>query len=99
MAQRVKPYIVGVDVSKDKLDIYEQWSEKGYEVSNEAASIEAWLTGYEVGLQIALEPTNSYHREVSEQAAWSRTRGVYGGPVSIESLPRGSGSKGEGRPS
>ena len=50
------------------MDVYEQWSERGYTVSNDAQAIKAWLSGYEVELQIAVEPTNSYHREVSEQA-------------------------------
>ena len=68
MAQRVKRYIVGVDVSKDKLDIYEQWSERSYTVGNSAEAIGQWLRGYEVELEIGVEATNRYHQVVSEQA-------------------------------
>lgn len=68
MAQQVKPYIVGVDVSKDKLDVYEQWSERSFEVVNKGEAIEEWLSGYEVEIQLVVEPTSIYHREVCEQA-------------------------------
>jgi transposase len=68
MAQLVGSYLVGIDVSKDKLDVHEWWSARHYTISNTAAAIAEWLSGYSVSSKIALEPTNRYHQCVAERA-------------------------------
>lgn len=69
MAQRVSRLIVGIDVSKAKLDIHQWCSGEHEEITNTRAAIGAWLKRYAVGgLKIALEPTNRYHQCVAELA-------------------------------
>jgi transposase len=68
MAQRVSEMIVGIDVSKAKLDIHEWNSGEHEKIANTPAAICKWLKRYAVGLKIALEPTNRYHQCVAELA-------------------------------
>ena len=76
MAQQDKAIIIGIDVCKDTLDLFEHESGRGYSIGNDAASIETWLDGQEDRLQLALEPTNRYHEAVAE-AAYARGHDVY----------------------
>lgn len=68
MAQAVSTEVVGIDVAKDKLDIYVWGSGVHETIANTPEAIGAWLKRYPVGLRIALEPTNSYHLCVAELA-------------------------------
>jgi transposase len=76
MAQRVKENIVGVDVSKDRLDVFELETNQSYSVPNELEAIEQWLERWEVPMRLAIEPTNRYHQAVAE-AAHARGHQVY----------------------
>ena len=71
MAQPVRENIVGVDVSKDKLDVFELETNQCYSISNELEAIEQWLEKWEVPMRLAIEPTNRYHQAVAE-AAYAR---------------------------
>ncbi len=68
MAQRVTQSIVGVDVSKDKLDMFELETNESYSLTNEREAIEQWLERREVPMRLAIEPTNRYHQAMAEAA-------------------------------
>ena len=68
MAQRVRENIVGVDVSKDKLDMFELETKRVYSIPNDLEAIEQWLAKWEVPIRLAIEPTNRYHYAVAEAA-------------------------------
>jgi transposase len=76
MAQQDSGIIIGIDVCKDRLDLFEHESGRGYSMGNDAPSIETWLDGQAGHLQVALEPTNRYHEAVAE-AAYARGHDVY----------------------
>ncbi len=76
MAQPVRENIVGVDVSKDKLEVFELETKQCYAISNELEAIEQWLEKWEVPMRLAIEPTNRYHQAVAE-AAYARGHQVY----------------------
>lgn len=77
MAQQDSAIIIGIDVCKDKLDIFEQESGRACSIGNDATSIKTWLDSQQGGhLQLAIEPTNRYHEAVAE-AAYARGHEVY----------------------
>jgi len=76
MASDAMDVIIGVDVCKDRLDLFEYHSERSYSISNDAAAIKAWLDGFAGRLKLALEPTNRYHLGLAE-AAHARGHEVY----------------------
>ena len=76
MAQRVRENIVGVDVSKDKLDVFELETNQSYSVPNELEAIEQWLARWEVPIRLAIEPINRYLQAVAE-GAHARGHQVY----------------------
>jgi len=76
MAQQAMEIIVGVDVCKDRLDVFEHYSERAYSIDNDATAIAAWLEGMQGRLKMAMEPTNRYHLALAE-AAYARGHQVY----------------------
>jgi len=76
MPQQALQIIVGVDVCKGRLEIFEQGSERAYAIDNDAAAIAAWLEGMQGELKLAMEPTNRYHLALAE-AAHARGHQVY----------------------
>jgi transposase len=68
MAQLAGSYLVGIDVSKAKLDVHEWWCARHYTIGNTPAAIAEWLSGYSVSVKLALEPTNRYHQCVAHRA-------------------------------
>jgi len=68
MEQRVRENIVGVDVAKDTLEVFELHSEEVYSIANEGEAIEQWLARWKVPIRLAIEPTNRYHQAVAEAA-------------------------------
>ena len=68
MAQQRSENIIGVDVSKDKLDVFEWDAEQHYSIANEAQAIEHWLTAFKGPVRLAIEPTNRYHLAVAQAA-------------------------------
>jgi transposase len=71
MAQRVQESIIGVDVSKNTLDVYVLASEESCSISNDSESIEHWLDSCCGPVRVAIEPTNSYRIDFA-QATHSR---------------------------
>jgi transposase len=76
MAPESVAVIIGVDVCKERLDLFEYHSARAYSISNDAAAIKAWLDGFAGRLKLALEPTNRYHLGLAE-AAHARGHEVY----------------------
>jgi transposase len=76
MAQQEDRIIIGIDVCKDTLDLFEHESGRAYSIRNDATSIETWLESQAGRLQLATEPTNHYHEAVAE-AAYARGHEVY----------------------
>jgi hypothetical protein len=68
MAPESADVIIGVDVCKDRLDLFEYHSERAYSISNYAAAIKTWRDSFAGRLKLALEPTNRYHLELAEAA-------------------------------
>ena len=68
MAPEAVDVIIGVDVCKDRLDLFEYHSERAYSISNDAAAIKTWLDGLPGQAKLALEPTNRYHLGLAEAA-------------------------------
>jgi transposase len=64
---------LGIDVSKDLLEVYNWQSESGSQITNQAEAISAWLKTFEGNLRIAVEPTSHYHLELIQLA---HARGV-----------------------
>lgn len=68
MAAQVQKITFGIDVSKDTLDIYEWHSGQVWSVANQPKAITKFLKS-QVGLvQMAVEPTSSYHLEMIDRA-------------------------------
>lgn len=76
MAQRVTQRIVGVDVSKDTLDVFEWETKQGYSLANTREAIEEWLGRFEGPIRLAIEPTGRYHQALAE-AAYARGHPVW----------------------
>jgi transposase len=68
MGQQPSECIIGIDVSKNRLDIFEWDTVRSYAIDNEAGSIEEWLKGLTRPMRVAIEPTNDYHVAVAERA-------------------------------
>lgn len=67
MAQKAK-ITLGIDVSKDKLDIYQWDSQQHWQIANQEAAIVELLNGFVEPLELAVESTSSYHLELVTQA-------------------------------
>jgi len=78
MASKVNGVTLGVDVSKDWLEVYDWSQERLYRVANEAGAIKEWLVAVDrtSKVRLALEPTSHYHLAVV-QAACRRGHEVY----------------------
>lgn len=68
MAARVEKITLGIDVSKDSLEVYRWDNGKRWQLANEAAAITKLLKSQGPAVEIAIEPTSSYHLEVVECA-------------------------------
>ena len=76
MAQQDSAIIIGIDVCKDTLEIFEHESGRADSIGNDVTSIETWLDSKAGRLQLAIESTNRYHEAVAE-AAYARGHEVY----------------------
>lgn len=76
MTQPIPQYTVGVDVSKNTLDLYELATDRSSVIANATASIEQWLDRWLGPIRLAIEPTNSYHLAIAH-AAQARGHQVY----------------------
>ena len=68
MASPVKKITLGIDVSKDTLDVCRWDDQQHWQLANDADSIRKWLKSFSGPAQIALEPTSHYHLAVVEIA-------------------------------
>ena len=50
---------VGVDVSKQRLEVFELGSGEAYSMPNSLDAVEQWLGRFQHPIQVAIEPTNS----------------------------------------
>jgi len=69
MAQFENERIVGVDVSKERLDLFDWDAQRPAAIANEVAAIDAWLASFGLPIRLAIEPTNRYHLELAERAS------------------------------
>ena len=69
MAHHGNERIVGVDVSKARLDLFDWDAQRPTSIANEAAEIDAWLAGFTLPIRLAIEPTNRYLLELAERAS------------------------------
>jgi len=76
MTQTIEADIIGVDVSKDTLDIYLSATDQSCSIANDTASIEHWLARQAGPIRLAIEPTNTYHLGIAT-AAHVRGHQVY----------------------
>ena len=76
MKQQERKITVGVDVSKNRLDVFELETHEGYSIPNELECIHRWLERWDAPMRLAIEPTNRYHEAVA-QAAHARGHQVY----------------------
>ncbi|SCZ50847.1 IS110 family RNA-guided transposase [Thiohalomonas denitrificans] len=68
MAMPVRPYLVGVDVSKAELAICEHPEAPVILLENDPGSIAGWLKQLQAPACLAVEATNTYHMELVDQA-------------------------------
>ena len=68
MAIPVEKITLGIDVSKDSLDVYRWDNEQRWQLANDAKTIRQLLKSFAGPVQIAIEPTSSYHLAVVEVA-------------------------------
>lgn len=68
MAVQVQKITLGIDVSKDSLEVYEWDGGQRWHIDNDRQAITKLLKSLGSPAQIAIEPTSSYHLEVVEVA-------------------------------
>lgn len=68
MAKTVTKITLGIDVAKDKHDIYNWQTGELTTLTNERSVIKAWLEVFHGPVQIAIEPTSHYHLVMIEEA-------------------------------
>ena len=68
MAKLVTKITLGIDVAKDQHVIYNWQTEKTTKLSNKRSDIKAWLKALQGPVQIAIEPTSTYHMIIVDEA-------------------------------
>lgn len=76
MKQNETSLTIGVDVSKQRLEVFELGSGEASSMPNSLDAIEQWLDRFQIPMRVAIEPTNRYH-ELVTQAAHARGHQVY----------------------
>lgn len=76
MTQLGNERIVGVDVSKDRLDLHDWDSKCPDSIANDIDAIDRWLDGFSLPVRFAIEPTNQFHIALAERAH-ARGHAVY----------------------
>ncbi len=76
MKQNETSLTIGVDVSKQRLDVFELGSGEASSMPNSLDAIEQWLDRFQIPMRVAIEPTNRFH-ELVTQAAHARGHQVY----------------------
>lgn len=83
---------VGVDVSKQRLDVFELTSGEAYSIPNTLESMEQWLDRFQRPIQVAIEPTNSYHELLTQQLMRVDTRYIWSTRIVWRTIGRVSDS-------
>ena len=68
MKQNETRMTVGVDVSKQRLDVFELGSGEAYSIPNSLDAIAQWLDRFQIPSRVAIEPTNRYHELATAKA-------------------------------
>lgn len=68
VAKRVEEIILGIDVAKDTLEVFDWTHERRQVIPNEAAAIRAWLKGFPGPLALSVEATSDYHFTLVDEA-------------------------------
>lgn len=68
MAKQVDEIILGVDVSKDELEVHCWGSGQRLQIANEAGAIRAWLRSLTGPVVMAIEATSDYHFKAVDAA-------------------------------
>lgn len=68
MAKRVEEVTLGIDVSKQQLEVYGGNGASVRVIANEAGAIEAFLSGFTAPVVMAVEATNVFHEALVEIA-------------------------------
>ena len=68
MAKPVTKITLGIDVAKDKHDIYNWQTDELTTLANERSVIKTFLKAFHGPVQIAIEPTSDYHLVMIEEA-------------------------------
>ena len=69
MANITRQIILGIDVAKSELVIFNWINKQRTTLANDAKTIRSWLRSFHGPVRMAVEPTSHYHREVVDQAA------------------------------
>lgn len=85
--------IVGVDVSKDTLDICLWPSQAQSRIGNRRAEIKRWLKSLPSGTRIAMESTGAFHQLLAEQARQAGMRAYVLNPKRVWHAARGDGRR------
>lgn len=68
MAKKVERIILGIDVSKDELEVFCWQSGLGQQIPNEVGAIRVWLKSFPGPLALAVEATSDYHFALVDEA-------------------------------
>jgi transposase len=68
VAKAVSEITLGIDVSKHELVIHHWERGDTFTLSNDAGTIQHWLSGLYGRVRLAIEPTSNYHFELVDQA-------------------------------
>jgi transposase len=68
VANQVTKITLGIDVSKDQLDIYNWQTRQAIKLPNQPNDIKAWLKTLHGPVRIAIEPTSHYHLVMVDEA-------------------------------
>jgi transposase len=87
--------LVGVDVSKDTLDICLWPTQTPSRIGNRRAEIKRWLKSLPTGTRIAMESTGAFHQLLAELAAQTGMHPYVLNPKRVWHAARGDGRRGK----
>ena len=96
MNEKNKKIIIGIDVSKDKLDIWLHPENNHTVISNNARSIGGWLKSFKDCLkeiEVSLEPTGGYENELVRQLVKQEISCYYVHPNRLHHFAKAQGSQ------
>ena len=68
MAKQGVQIILGIDVSKDELEVFCWNTQQRQQIPNEAGAIRAWLRSFPGPLALSVEATSNYHFTLVDEA-------------------------------